>query len=101
MIKQEVNKIIKFFLIFLNSFFIDEVIKITSNINKLSEKIEWAKVALEEFRDLMSRGELTNQLIEKYCKEDASRAEVILLNTQKIKLNFNQINFRSSKPNDE
>lgn len=55
----------------------NEVIKITSNINKLSDKIEWAKVALEEFRDLMSRGELTNKLIEKYCKEDASKAEVI------------------------
>lgn len=54
------------------------MIKITSNINKLSEKIEWAKVALEEFQDLMARGEQTNKLIEKYCKEDASRAEVTI-----------------------
>lgn len=43
---------------------------------KLSDKMQWSKLALEEWQEAMNRGEETNKLIAKYCKEDEKNANV-------------------------
>jgi hypothetical protein len=45
-------------------------------MEQLHEKIQWSQAALIEWREVMDRGEATNSLIEKYCKIDATKAEV-------------------------
>lgn len=54
-----------------------EIEKINKNLNELSDKIQWAKEAMNEFRQAMEHGEAVKELIEKYCKIDASRADVL------------------------
>lgn len=55
----------------------NEVTRISAHLNSLAEKIQWAKTALNEFRLAMDMGQEANQLIEKYCKMDRSKAEVM------------------------
>lgn len=45
-------------------------------MDKLSENIQWAKTALSEWREVMIRGDETNKLIQKFCKQDVGKAEV-------------------------
>lgn len=45
-------------------------------MDKLSENIQWAKTALSEWREVMTRGDETNKLIQKFCKQDVGKAEV-------------------------
>jgi coiled-coil domain-containing protein 39 len=54
-----------------------EIQRLQTSMEQLHEKIQWAKAALMEWRDVMQRGEETNSLIEKYCKMDASKAEAM------------------------
>lgn len=56
--------------------FIDEIQKIHTSMEKLSHKIQWSKLALEEWHAAMARGDETNKLIAKYCKEDEKNANV-------------------------
>ncbi|XP_029724791.2 coiled-coil domain-containing protein 39 [Aedes albopictus] len=51
--------------------------KLTSNMERFTERIKWAKAALTEWKQVMGNGEETNKLIEKYCKLDAGRAETL------------------------
>lgn len=44
--------------------------------DKLLENIQWAKSALSEWREVMLRGDQTNKLIQKFCKQDIGVAEV-------------------------
>lgn len=46
-------------------------------MKKLSEKIEWSKEILQEWRQITSRGEAANDMIEKYCKLDNIKAETL------------------------
>lgn len=45
-------------------------------MEKSTSKIHWMKEALDEWTTAMARGDETNKLIDKYCKEDKKRAEV-------------------------
>lgn len=45
-------------------------------MEKSTSKIHWMKEALDEWTTAMARGDETNKLIEKYCKDDKKRAEV-------------------------
>ena len=47
-----------------------------NNVEELVEKIKWVKTALNEWHQVMDRGEEANALIAKYCKIDANKAEV-------------------------
>uniref|UniRef100_A0AAG5CZZ7 Coiled-coil domain-containing protein 39 n=1 Tax=Anopheles atroparvus TaxID=41427 RepID=A0AAG5CZZ7_ANOAO len=49
--------------------------KLTGNVEKYTERIKWAKGALQEWKQVMGNGDETNKLILKYCKLDASRAQ--------------------------
>ncbi|XP_055635842.1 coiled-coil domain-containing protein 39 isoform X2 [Toxorhynchites rutilus septentrionalis] len=51
--------------------------KYAANMERFTERIKWAKVALVEWKQVMGNGDETNQLIAKYCKQDASRAEAL------------------------
>lgn len=51
--------------------------KITANLGVLNEKIQWARSAIEEFRQAMEHGESTKLLIEKYCEHDRARGEAL------------------------
>ncbi|KAJ6635984.1 Coiled-coil domain-containing protein 39 [Pseudolycoriella hygida] len=53
----------------------DEIEKLCETMEKSSAKIHWMKEALNEWTSAMARGDETNKLIEKYCKEDRKRAE--------------------------
>lgn len=55
----------------------NEIEKINNHLNELSDKIQWAKGAMDEFREAMEHGEAVRELIEKYCKMDSSRAEIL------------------------
>lgn len=46
-------------------------------MERSTAKIHWMKEALDEWTTAMARGDETNKLIEKYCKEDRKRAEVL------------------------
>jgi hypothetical protein len=46
-------------------------------MEKLSEGIQWAKLALLEWRQVMISGDEANKIIEKLCRMDAGKAEVI------------------------
>lgn len=54
---------------------LDEIEKLYENMEKFSGKINWMKEALDEWSTAMARGDETNKLIEKYCKEDKKRAD--------------------------
>lgn len=56
---------------------IDEMEKLCQTMEKSTAQIHWMKEALDEWTTAMARGDETNKLIEKYCKEDRKRAEVI------------------------
>lgn len=47
-----------------------------SNMDALSNKIQWSKDALDEWKQAMVHGDETNKLIAKYCKEDEQQANV-------------------------
>lgn len=53
--------------------------KLYQTMEQSTAKIHWMKEALDEWTTAMARGDETNKLIEKYCKEDRKRAEVNLL----------------------
>lgn len=57
--------------------FTDEKEKVTASLSKLSESMEWAKAALAEWRLVMTSGDETKKLIEKFCRMDAGRAEAL------------------------
>jgi hypothetical protein len=57
-------------------YFSVDILKLNESMDKMSENIQWAKTALSEWREVMIRGEEANKLIEKFCKQDAGRAEV-------------------------
>lgn len=59
--------------------FIDEKLRINESLGKLSEGIQWAKSALLEWRQVMASGDEANKMIEKLCRVDAGRAEVMKL----------------------
>lgn len=61
----------------LNSFISDEKEKISKSIDKLTEVVQWARKALAEWRQIMSSGEETKKMIEKFCRMDAGRAEAL------------------------
>uniref|UniRef100_A0A182YBF2 Coiled-coil domain-containing protein 39 n=1 Tax=Anopheles stephensi TaxID=30069 RepID=A0A182YBF2_ANOST len=49
--------------------------KMTGNVEKYTERIKWAEKTLSEWRQVMGDGDKRIKLIQKYCKEDTSRAE--------------------------
>lgn len=55
----------------------DEKEKVNGTIDKLAEGVEWAKSALAEWRQVMTSGQETKGMIEKFCRMDAGRAEVL------------------------
>ncbi|GAB0099201.1 Coiled-coil domain-containing protein 39 [Sergentomyia squamirostris] len=48
--------------------------KMKKSIEHFDGEISWIKVALREWNEVTTRGDETNKLIERYCKQDASRA---------------------------
>uniref|UniRef100_A0A1B0CYR3 Coiled-coil domain-containing protein 39 n=1 Tax=Phlebotomus papatasi TaxID=29031 RepID=A0A1B0CYR3_PHLPP len=46
-------------------------------IEHFDGEISWIKEALREWTEVTARGEATNKLIERYCKQDASRANTL------------------------
>lgn len=56
--------------------FSDEKNKINESIEKMTEGIEWAKIALLEWRQVMLSSDEANKMIEKLCRMDAGKAEV-------------------------
>ena len=48
-------------------------------MDKMSESIQWAKSALNEWRQVMNRGEDANILINFFCKMDNGKAEVEII----------------------
>lgn len=62
--------------------------KLCQSMEKSSAKIHWMKEALDEWTAAMARGDETNKLIEKYCKEDRKRAEVIVAYVNKENIFF-------------
>lgn len=57
-------------------YLLDEIETLYHTMEKSTSKIHWMKEALDEWTTAMARGDETNKLIEKYCKEDRKRAEV-------------------------
>lgn len=55
----------------------DEKDKINASIEKLAEGVQWAKSALAEWRQVMTSGDETKKMIEKFCRMDAGRAEAL------------------------
>lgn len=53
-----------------------EIIKVQINIEALSDKMKWARSTLDEWRQVVDKGDETILLIEKYCKEDQNKANV-------------------------
>ncbi|XP_058447659.1 coiled-coil domain-containing protein 39 [Malaya genurostris] len=52
-----------------------EIKRLAASMEHLTERIKWAKAALIEWQQLMGSGDETNQLIAKYCRQDAGQAE--------------------------
>lgn len=46
-------------------------------IDKLAEGVQWAKSALVEWRQIMTSGEETKKMIDKFCRLDMGRAEAL------------------------
>lgn len=59
-------------------------------MEKSTAKIHWMKEALDEWTTAMARGDETNKLIEKYCKDDRKRAEVNYIDRFCIKYGHNE-----------
>uniref|UniRef100_A0A182VVU4 Coiled-coil domain-containing protein 39 n=1 Tax=Anopheles minimus TaxID=112268 RepID=A0A182VVU4_9DIPT len=51
--------------------------KLTGNVEKYTERIQWAKGTLAEWKQVMGDGDKRIKLILKYCKEDTSKAEAL------------------------
>ncbi|XP_059621128.1 coiled-coil domain-containing protein 39 [Phlebotomus argentipes] len=47
------------------------------SIDHFEGQISWIREALKEWNEVTARGEATNKLIERYCKQDASRANTL------------------------
>ncbi|XP_053690796.1 coiled-coil domain-containing protein 39 [Sabethes cyaneus] len=54
-----------------------EMKKLTGSMERLTERIKWAKAALAEWQQVMGNGEETNKLIAKFSRLDAGRAETL------------------------
>lgn len=57
--------------------YLDEKEKVNGTIDKLAEGVQWAKSALAEWRQVMTSGQETKGLIEKFCRMDSGRAEAL------------------------
>lgn len=57
-------------------FSIDEFHRLNEKIDSLGSDMQWMKQALIEWAKAIEQDEQTNNLIEKYCKDDVKRADV-------------------------
>ncbi|XP_058825431.1 coiled-coil domain-containing protein 39 [Topomyia yanbarensis] len=52
-----------------------EIKRLAASMERLTERIKWAKAALLEWQQVMGSGDETNKLIARYSRQDAGRAE--------------------------
>lgn len=57
-------------------------------MDNMARDIHWMKSALAEWQQAMQRGEETNALIEKYCRDDEKRAELLEVKRRSIQTNI-------------
>uniref|UniRef100_A0A1B0GH82 Coiled-coil domain-containing protein 39 n=1 Tax=Lutzomyia longipalpis TaxID=7200 RepID=A0A1B0GH82_LUTLO len=54
-----------------------DIARMKRSIEHFDGQISWIKAALREWNEVTARGEATNKLIERYCKQDASRGNTL------------------------
>lgn len=58
--------------------FSEDMSRLNEQIDNLGTDMQWMKNALIEWAQAIDHDEKTNALIEKYCKEDKKRVDVIV-----------------------